>query len=312
MGGWRTILLKWFPVLGPCHRILHAGLKVLTLGVGAFCLEVVRFRFNRLWESRIRRAARRRRAYPLEKPVVHLYSVCWNEERIIPHFMAYYGRFVDHFTIYDNGSTDSTLRLLASYPNVTVIETGRGGVFDERANLQIKNTAWKAAAGKADFVVVCDMDEFLFHENLDVLLALMKKHGFTVLRPLGFQMVSERLPAYEGKALLTELVNMGLKDEHNYSKTVLFDPNRLSEINFKNGCHRSFPEGVVKPFRSDCAKLLHYKYVDREEILRKTRTYRHTFSEESRAKGWGRHYLKTDQEMMKIFDQMLGDGRRVV
>ena len=312
MGGWRAILLKWFPFLGPCHRLIHAGLQSGQRGVKALKLGVTRFRFHVLWESKISRAARQRHGHSMEKPVVHLYSVCWNEERIIPHFMAYYGRFVEHFTIYDNGSTDSTLSLLATYPNVTVIETGRGGVFDERANLQIKNTAWKASAGKADFVVVCDMDEFLFHENLDVLLAIMKKQGFTVLRPLGFQMVSEHLPTYDGNTLLTEWVTMGVEDEHNYSKTILFDPNRLTEIHFKPGCHRSLPEGVVKLFRSDYAKLLHYKYVDREEILRKTQTYRQTFSEESRTRGWGRHYLKTEQEMMAVFDQMLAARRKVI
>ena len=312
MGGWRAILLRGFPFLGSCHRMVHAGLQSGRRGVNTLKLWATRFRFHVLWESKIRRIAQRGHAHSIEKPVVHLYAVCWNEARIIPHFMAYYGRFVDHFTIYDNGSTDSTLSLLATYPHVTVIETGREGVFDERANLQIKNTAWKASAGKADFVMVCDMDEFLFHPNLDVLLALMKKHGFTVLKPLGFQMVSERLPAYDGNHLLTELIPLGVEDSHNYSKTVLFDPNRLKEIHFSPGCHRSRPEGRVKVFRSDYARLLHYKYVDREEILRKTRTYRETFSEESRAKGWGRHYLKTEKEMMEIFDRMLAEGRRVV
>ena len=309
---WRQILRDHVPMLGVFHRAFHGARVAAVRWRNGVMARINRFRFNVLWEARIRRAARRAPRISMEKPVVHLYAVCWNEERILPHFMAHYRPLVDHFTIYDNGSTDSTLELLASYPNVTVVRTGRGGVFDEGANLRIKNSAWKNSVGKADFVMVCDMDEFLFHPNLDVLLSLMKKHGFTLLKPLGFQMVSERLPAYDGNHLLTDLIPLGVEDSHNYSKTVLFDPNRLKEIHFSPGCHRSRPEGRVKVFRSDYARLLHYKYVDREEILRKTRAYRQTISEESRAKGWGRHYLKTEKEMMEIFDRMLAEGRRVV
>lgn len=309
---WRQVLRDHVPMLGHFHRALHGAWAAAARWRAGVVTGINRFRFNVLWEARIRRVAGRDSRTRLAKPVVHLYAVCWNEERILPHFMAHYGPMVDHFTIYDNGSTDSTLELLATYPHVTVVRTGRGGVFDEGANLRIKNSAWKESAGKADFVIVCDMDEFLFHPNLDVLLFLMKKHGFTVLKPLGFQMVSEKLPAYDGSHLLTQLIPLGVEDSHNYSKTVLFDPNLLKEIRFSPGCHRSRPEGRVKVFRSDHARLLHYKYVDREEILRKTRAYRQTFSEESRAKGWGRHYLKTEKEMMEIFDRMLADGRRVV
>ena len=308
----RERLLKWFPFLGPCHRLFHAALQWGHRGVAAFAVVFTRFRFNQWWEARIRRAAQKSENQPFVKPIVHLYSVCWNEERILPHFMAYYRSFVDQFTFYDNGSTDSTLKLLAAYPNVTVVETGRGGVFDEGANLNIKNTAWKASAGKADFVVVCDMDEFLFHPHVSVLLTLMKKHGFTVLKPCGFQMVSEHLPAYDGKTLLTEFVTTGVEDAHNYSKTVLFDPNRITEIHFSPGCHRSRPEGIVKIFRSDHAKLLHYKYVDRGEILRKMRTYRETLSAESRERGWGGHYQKKEDEILAYFDAMLAAGRKVV
>ena len=308
----RETLLKWFPFLGPCHRLVHAALESGRQGVSSLGLIFNRIRFNDVWEMKIRRAARKALRCPMEKSVVHLYAVCWNEEKIIPHFMAHYGSWVDQFTIYDNGSTDSTLELLSAYPNVRVVRHRMDGVFDEGANLKIKNSAWKDSAGKADFVVVCDMDEFLFHPHLGVLLAMMKKHGFTVLRPLGFQMVSERLPAYDGKTLLTESIPMGVVDARNYSKTVLFDPNRVSEIHFHPGCHRSRPEGDVKVFRSERAKLLHYKYVDREEILRKMRTYRKTLSEESRARGWGGHYQKNEEEILEYVDALLASGRRVI
>ena len=118
-------------MLGVFHRALHGAVVTAARWRDGIAARINRFRFNVLWEARIRRMACRTPRISMEKPVVHLYAVCWNEERILPHFMAHYGPMVDHFTIYDNGSTDSTLELLASYPNVTVVRTGRGGVFDE-------------------------------------------------------------------------------------------------------------------------------------------------------------------------------------
>ena len=46
------------------------------------------------------------------QPIVHLYAVCKNEAHIIPYFLKHYGAFVDTFIIYDNGSTDKSLKLL--------------------------------------------------------------------------------------------------------------------------------------------------------------------------------------------------------
>ena len=237
--------------------------------------------------------------------------MCWNEERILPYFLDHYDSFVDEFHIYDNGSTDSSMDLLSNSSKVTVHTFETDGTFDDEANLNIKNNAWKESVGKADFVVVCDMDELLYHYRLNALIALLKEQGFTVLKPLGIEMVSESLPPYDGAQKITELITLGVKDEHNYSKTLLFDPNRV-EINFKPGCHRSDPEGKVKIFHSDHAKLLHYKYIDREEILRKLRTYSDRLSQKNRCKGWGLNYLKSEEQTMAYYDYLLTSGKKVI
>ncbi len=41
---------------------------------------------------------------------VHLYALCWNDRRMLPHFFKHYGCLVDRFCIFDNGSTDGSLR----------------------------------------------------------------------------------------------------------------------------------------------------------------------------------------------------------
>ena len=243
--------------------------------------------------------------------MVHLYAPCRNEQRILPYFMAHYGPFVDRFFIYDNMSTDATRALLAGHPNVEIVSLDTGGQFAHVERERMKNHAWKASAGKADFVLVCDVDEFLYHPHLDVLLALMKRHGYTVLQPHGYQMACEKLPEFDGTPI-TARVTAGMDVACHYSKTILFDPNRVEEIHFSQGCHCSRPEGRIKTFHSNHAKLLHYKYVDRDEILRKTRTYRANVSPESLAKGYGRHYLRSDEEVMALYDRILAGARKVI
>lgn len=307
MNAMRRKLLEWFPFLGPCHRIGHRALATSTRWG-----QLAHAACRRLWcgtveEVRIRRAP----ADSEPRPVVHYYAVCRNEELLIPWLMDHYAGLVDRFCIYDNESSDSTRAVLARYPKVEVIPFDTGGYFDDVANQRIKNTAWKASRGQADFVIVCDMDEFLYHPHLAALLATMKRRRYTVLKPRGYQMVGERLPAFDGSRHLTDVVTAGVPDFHNYSKAILFDPNRV-EINYGPGAHRAHPTGEVKWFESRDVKLLHCKYVDRAEVLRKTRENRDKFSAENLAKGQGRHYRITDEEALVEFDQMLGAGRKVI
>jgi len=295
------------PCRQPEERIPALLLRVLKFAA-ALCR---RLWFDGFWERRIRRMARSAAGRRLERPVVHLYAPCRNEQRILPYFMAHYGPFVDRFFIYDNMSTDATRALLAGYPNVEIVPLDTGGRFAHAERERMKNHAWKASAGKADFVLVCDVDEFLYHPHLDVLLALMKRHGYTMLRPHGYQMACEKLPDYDGSPI-TARVTVGMDVASHYSKTILFDPNRVEEIHFSQGCHCSRPEGRIKTFHSNHAKLLHYKYVDRDEILRKTRTYRANVSQESLAKGYGRHYLRSDEEVITLYDRILAGARKVI
>ena len=34
---------------------------------------------------------------------IHVYTVSWNEEKIMPHFLRFYGAVADRIVVYDNG-----------------------------------------------------------------------------------------------------------------------------------------------------------------------------------------------------------------
>jgi Glycosyl transferase family 2 len=53
-------------------------------------------------------------------PVVHLYALCWNEERLLPFFFRHYDPFVTRYFIFDHNSTDHSRQILKAHPRVTL------------------------------------------------------------------------------------------------------------------------------------------------------------------------------------------------
>ena len=51
---------------------------------------------------------------------VHLYTKVWNEEEMLPFFFRRYDPLIDRYIIYDDGSTDNTLKLLAAHDRVEI------------------------------------------------------------------------------------------------------------------------------------------------------------------------------------------------
>ena len=45
---------------------------------------------------------------------VWLFTMSWNEERMLPFFFRHYDRFIDRYIVYDDGSTDRTPRLVGA------------------------------------------------------------------------------------------------------------------------------------------------------------------------------------------------------
>jgi hypothetical protein len=244
-------------------------------------------------------------------PIVHLYAVCLNEALLIPYFLAHYGVFVDRITIFDNGSTDNSIELLSSHPKVQIVPFDTGGKMDDSRIHKTLDKAWKASRGLADFVIVCDIDEFLYHPDISGLLCEMREQDYTVLHPHGYQMSSERLPEFCGDAI-TKIVNTGSPNAKHYSKMLLFNPNRIKEINYTIGRHHARPTGRIKIYRTASAKLLHYKYVDRDSVLRKHHAYRNNMSIENVKKGFSSHYCVSDEEAMQVFDRLMARAEEII
>ena len=237
--------------------------------------------------------------HSIQHPIIHFYALCWNEERILPFVLDYYGRFVDHITVYDNHSTDHSREIILSYPNTKVVEFGENE-FDDTIHNDIKNNCWKQSRGKADFVVVCDMDEFLYSPDIKTSLEQLISQRISVVQPEGYDMYSEDYPSYSKGHLITDIVKHGIRSQW-FAKCILFDPHAVVEINYKPGAHECHPVGRINRSSTTGFKLLHYKNIGIKQTIQRIHTYAQRLSKENIEKALGTHYLEDEQKQIEEF-----------
>jgi Glycosyl transferase family 2 len=194
---------------------------------------------------------------------IHLYAQCWNDEPMLPFFFRHYDKFVDRYIIFDDGSSDRSLSILANHPRVQV----RGFIRSDPASFalseqSLSNECWKESRGKAHWVIVTDIDEHLFHPSMLDYLRMSAASGVTMIPALGFQMISENFPGDDDDTLC---------EAHPYGtpwaqmmKPSIFNPDQIEEIGFALGRHQAEPIGNIRVPDRDEILLLHYKYLNIE------------------------------------------------
>ena len=231
---------------------------------------------------------------------IHLYAVCWNDARTLPFFFRHYDPWVQRYVIFDDGSTDGSLELLRAHPRVEVRRfTWAHADSYVLSELEHYDQAWKASRGEADWVVVCDIDEHIFHPDLPAYLARCLDQGVTAIPAIGYEMVSEAFPESNERLCLTRTIGTPAAE---MSKLSVFSPGALEATGYAPGGHTASPVGrIVAPPRDELL-LLHYKLlgleyaVDRHEALAKR--LRQTDLE----RDWGHHWLASRAELSAAFE----------
>lgn len=254
---------------------------------------------------------RYKKKHNIAKPIIHYYAVCWNEEKILPFVLDYYDQIVDRFIIYDNFSTDNTINILNKNKKVELIQFESGNSFDDLVHIKIKNNYWKKSRGKADYVIVCDVDEFLFHPCLGEYLLKSKQEKITFFTPVGYNMYSKEFPVYDAKRPITEFVKNGVKDM-NFNKSIIFDPCAIVEINYTAGAHYCYPWGLVKSNDNDELLLLHYKHLGVEYVLNRFRMYKNRLSDENVERSYGLQYLQDEQKITLEIESKIKASKPVI
>lgn len=238
---------------------------------------------------------------------VHYYSLCWNEEKLLPFILDYYSCFCDKLVIIDNESDDNSHAIINSFPNTEIRSYPSNNEIRDDIYLQIKNNIWKESRGKADWIIVCDTDEVIYHPDLKKKLDELKDKGITIIKPHGFDMCSEEFP----KNQIFEIKN-GVKDNRHLRKCIIFNPDMIEEINFKAGCHKSKPKGKLIYYKKSDIKLLHYKNLSIDYLLHRYSLLRKRLSSYNIENKLGKHYLDDSENIRKSFNEKLRKAKQVI
>jgi hypothetical protein len=235
---------------------------------------------------------------------VHLYALCCNDAHMLPFFFRNYDTFISKYFIFDDHSCDNSLKLLLNHPNVEVRPFIRldpdSFVLSE---LLLSNECWKHSRECADWVIVIDVDEHVFHPDLPSLLRRYEADGVTIVPALGYQMISEELPRPD--ALLCETCTQGAPWSR-YSKLTFFDPTAITETNYSPGRHRASPTGRVIAPASDELRLLHYKFLGFERTYARYQQLRSGIRSKDLENGWGREYYWSQEELRHAWRKFAG------
>ena len=189
--------------------------------------------------------------------MIDVYSNMFNEEFIVPYWLRHYETFADRIFIWDDASTDRTKELLSKSSKVTFLPMEKHGDDDGYWTQVLFPRYEQYSRGVADWVIIADADEFIYHSNLLGVLAGEKERKTQLIRCEGFAMVSENPPTTSNQ--IYEEIKMGLPDVLE-SKWTIFSPD--ATIRYGRGRH-------VKPLcQKGCTqsnttgiKLLHYRYL---------------------------------------------------
>jgi hypothetical protein len=226
---------------------------------------------------------------------IWLFTISWNEERMLPFFFRHYDRWVDRYIIHDDGSTDRTLEMFAARPNVQVLRFERhvAGSFVASATL-LQNHAWKVARGNAAWTVITAIDEHLHHPDIVGYLARCRQQGVSAIPALGFQMLTDRFP--ESTEWLAETQRSGAPYDM-MNKLSIFQPDMLEETNYAPGRHSAAPQGRVVYPKADELLNLHYKYLGVDYVRSRHSLLLSGLGERDREAGLGEHYSRSPAEL---------------
>ena len=214
--------------------------------------------------------------------IIHVYTMCYNEEILMPYFLRHYESFADHIFVFDHYSTDKTVQIVNSCQKTTCVSHGIKGEADNTVLVDLKNTAYKTSRKQADWVIVVDTDEFVYHPHITKLLKEYKEKGITLPKTVGCDMISDGTPSHSGQ--IYDVIKNGIIDS-SFSKRAIFDPSL--DINYSPGAHKCNPSGNIVESKNADIKILHYRFLGPDFIVQRIVTRTSRRSKKDRENSWG-------------------------
>lgn len=209
---------------------------------------------------------------------VHVYTVCRNEQVLIPYFLRHYTKFAHRVMIFDGGSTDRTLDIINSDTSGKVCLGQWKGIdgMDDIQFVEMANSVYPMSRNRADYVIWVDADEIIVPASGDMLEELVKCKELGIDAPFcqGYQMVADAPPSGPGQ--IYDEIRNGFADPA-YSKPAIINP--AIDAAWAVGKH-SIAVISGSPFIAKTKgdgpwfKLLHYRFLGEDYLVsRSSRNY---------------------------------------
>ena len=224
---------------------------------------------------------------------IETYILANNEEKIIPYVMRHYTQFSDVILL-ENSSTDRTIEIVESMGGEVWTYDREDNINDEWFTY-IKNNCWKES--KADWVIIVDADEFVYHPNIKEYL---EKTDATIFLPKFFNMFSENFPTTEGQ--IYEEVNMGRQEG---GKMNIFRPSEITDIDYSPGCHSAAPKGNVILKTDSELITMHMRHLSKQYVIDRNARFSKRLSQLNREKGWGWHVDLPAEDIIRYMDDSM-------
>jgi glycosyltransferase involved in cell wall biosynthesis len=226
--------------------------------------------------------------------LITIYGLCYNEEFMLPHFIAHYRKMFPNcrIVLWDNESTDRTHEI-AIENHCEIVTYCTNGKLDDEKYLDLKNNGWKTA--ETPWVCVVDIDELV--EISESQLIQQDIQGVTIINFAGYNMVS-----YEDGELVP-CINRAVKSE-SYNKRYMFKRTVIDEINYSPGSHGANPQPHNKAvFSCHVFRALHYKYIDPNYMVKRHAHFASRLSDNNKKKQYGFHYLFSEKKIRAEFEE---------
>lgn len=240
---------------------------------------------------------------------VHVYALCWNEERMLPYFFRHYEQVADRFIIYDNHSSDSSPDLLRAHGKVTLKTFSVEGESFVDAARRMYDSIWMESRGSADWVIVCNVDEHYYHPDLRHYLQECRAAGSTVVPALAYEMVSDTFP--DGPGRLCDQVRVGARAPY-MDKTGIFNPDAVESIDYGVGRHYARPVGRIACAPAGDVKLLHFKYLGLPYLRARYAELGARLRRLDRENRWGYQYFWNESELSESFARTRESAHNII
>jgi hypothetical protein len=205
---------------------------------------------------------------------------------MLPFFFRHYDKIVDRYFVHDNGSTDGSIALLRKHRKVEMSHFDvSGDSFVDEAR-RLCDTVWHDS--DADWVIIADLDEHIYHPDLTAYLQRCAGQGITAIKTIGYEMVSDRFPNEDQP--LSELVTIGARSL-GHDRFCIFSPRDITATNFSPGRHEAAPTGrVVWPDYREVL-LLHFKQLGVDYPIARSAELRTGLRPRDLTEKWGVQYM---------------------